>query len=643
MRAQIGPRHLGTCVGVLLAVASAAHAATLTVKADGTGVYATIKAALDAAVNGDVLVLEPGVYINFGNQDLTLQNKILTVRSQDPNDPAVVAATVIDCQGDALNWSTHWWLGAQSTGATTKLTVRGLTIRNGWDVADGCAIRCNDAALDVSDCVFQNNKTFNSRGAAVACTRGQARFIRCTFLDNACLKEGDPLVAEGGILYPSLLHGGVLYASGSQLEFTDCQLEGNSGCALETLECQLTLTRCLFQNNEGEDGGAIRCRGSMAPEKTTLVLTDCTFVDNSSSTGGGALYLYNAKTVTISNCIFRNNKATQDGGAIYHYQWNPTLTNCLFVGNQAGGQGGAFETLAVGSPSLTLCTLVANTAAKGGAVAARGGGNPVLSQCILWDNTAVQGSSVYVGLYPWTTPQTATATVKYCDVEGGLNGTFADAGCGLTWDSATNKNSDPLFLAPGAPNYDCHLLAASPCVNAGDPAYVVPAGQTDLDGHPRWTGLTVDLGAYEFQNNSFSLIVNNGTGGGQYSAGQVQAISANPDPAGKKFDRWTGDTPYLANAYLRDTTVTMPAANVTVTATYVDAAPGRKLYDWNGDGIISITGDVPLFVQCLYFDNCPAGVDLLAVGDGNHDGILSIAGDVPCFVNCVYFGNGCPQ
>ncbi len=70
---------------------------------------------------------------------------------------------------------------------------------------------------------------------------------------------------------------------------------------------------------------------------------------------------------------------------------------------------------------------------------------------------------------------------------------------------------------------------------------------------------------------------------------------------------------------------------------------GASLHDWNGDGIVSIIGDVPPFVQCVYFNNCPTGVDAIAVGDCNHDGILSIIGDVPCFVNCVYFQQGCPE
>jgi hypothetical protein len=79
------------------------------------------------------------------------------------------------------------------------------------------------------------------------------------------------------------------------------------------------------------------------------------------------------------------------------------------------------------------------------------------------------------------------------------------------------------------------------------------------------------------------------------------------------------------------------ATDVSVSIAFFTRLP----FDWNGDGITSIIGDVPSFVNCVYFGNQPSWSQdrLLGVGDCNHDSIISIIGDVPCFVDCVYFGN----
>ena len=69
-------------------------------------------------------------------------------------------------------------------------------------------------------------------------------------------------------------------------------------------------------------------------------------------------------------------------------------------------------------------------------------------------------------------------------------------------------------------------------------------------------------------------------------------------------------------------------------------ASGGVPCDINGDGIVTLIGDVPPFVDCVYFGNC----DGVASGncDINGDGIVTLIGDVPPFVDCAYFGN-CPE
>lgn len=68
----------------------------------------------------------------------------------------------------------------------------------------------------------------------------------------------------------------------------------------------------------------------------------------------------------------------------------------------------------------------------------------------------------------------------------------------------------------------------------------------------------------------YTLTVVSGSGGGSYSAGSTINITANTPPQGSQFANWTGAT--VANASASATTLTMPAANTTVTANYASVA-----------------------------------------------------------------------
>jgi hypothetical protein len=74
---------------------------------------------------------------------------------------------------------------------------------------------------------------------------------------------------------------------------------------------------------------------------------------------------------------------------------------------------------------------------------------------------------------------------------------------------------------------------------------------------------------------TYTLTVNNGTGGGSYAATTVVPITANAPPSGQVFDKWTvtgGGS--FANANSATTTFTMPANAATVTATYKPTGGG---------------------------------------------------------------------
>ena len=72
-------RMLFATVAFALSSATTADADVLTVALDGTGDYTTIQAAIDAAVTGDEVVLQPGIY----NQTFDYLGKGLVVRSAE--------------------------------------------------------------------------------------------------------------------------------------------------------------------------------------------------------------------------------------------------------------------------------------------------------------------------------------------------------------------------------------------------------------------------------------------------------------------------------------------------------------------------------------------------------------------------------
>jgi uncharacterized repeat protein (TIGR02543 family) len=99
---------------------------------------------------------------------------------------------------------------------------------------------------------------------------------------------------------------------------------------------------------------------------------------------------------------------------------------------------------------------------------------------------------------------------------------------------------------------------------------------------------------------TYTLTVNSGSGDGSYTQGAVVAISANAPGGGEMFDQWTGSTQYVADVYAANTTVTMPASNITVTATYTsEVTYTLTVTSGTGDGsytagtIVAITADAP--------------------------------------------------
>jgi len=93
--------------------------------------------------------------------------------------------------------------------------------------------------------------------------------------------------------------------------------------------------------------------------------------------------------------------------------------------------------------------------------------------------------------------------------------------------------------------------------------------------------LTVPVGKSPPPPTKYTLTVVGGSGGGSYAASTVVTITATP-PSGQSFVNWTGAT--VKNSNASPTTLTMPAANTTVTANFSGTATKYTLTVVNGSG-----------------------------------------------------------
>ena len=106
--------------------------------------------------------------------------------------------------------------------------------------------------------------------------------------------------------------------------------------------------------------------------------------------------------------------------------------------------------------------------------------------------------------------------------------------------------------------------AQSPPLEVGDYKVVINASREFYDDGQSGEHLFSIVPTYR-------LTVIKGAGGGSaYTNGQAVTITADQPLLGKVFDRWIGATQHISSAISPQTTVTMPASNITVEAAYMD-------------------------------------------------------------------------
>ncbi|MGB8226705.1 MAG: right-handed parallel beta-helix repeat-containing protein [Sedimentisphaerales bacterium] len=394
--------------------------------------YATIQEAIDAAINGDTIYIYRKVsglphYITDPN-GFDFKGKAITIRSEDPNDPNIVAATVIDCcsLGRAFIFQ---------NGEDANSIIEGLTIINSLS-AGAIAVGVRPDPIDPNR-LSGIDATGNGFGGAIFIGRNTSPTIRYCVFSNCEVAGGigsdgadgydlflnDPRDSgggggNGGNGYGNGYGGAIFCDQNSSPTILSCTISnsiaqggigGNGGTGGDGTSSKIGGDGGNGGNGSGRGyGGAIYVAANAKPK-----IVRCSFIENIASMGlggqggrqgagqykdsppfaqdgydgsssgagiSGAIYYEKGTTVDINDCNFINNTIEADttgiydtdGGAIY------CEPNCAGIsilktnltGNKAtGGNGGAIKFGPKNNIKLADCYFGGNIAnGNGGAL-----------------------------------------------------------------------------------------------------------------------------------------------------------------------------------------------------------------------------------------------------------------------------------
>jgi hypothetical protein len=239
--------------------------------------FCTIQQGVDAASDGDVVLVAAGTYTGAGNRDISLYGKAITLKSS-----AGPSETALDIQGSPTSIHRGFFLIHNESHDSV---IEGFTIKNGYLVGDtggsginggggGAGIYIRDASPTVRDCIIR---------------------------DNVSETSGQPWVFDG-------LGAGIYVDTNSNAAIEHCHIVVNTAAAM---------------------GGGLR----VGYEHTDVMIRNCMFAHNSASNGAGVYAVFGAITIIDSAVV--ENTALFSGGGIHNEGSQAAVLNCVLWGNQA--------------------------------------------------------------------------------------------------------------------------------------------------------------------------------------------------------------------------------------------------------------------------------------------------------------------
>ena len=609
-----------------------------TISISGGG--AALRNAVEAAENGDILVVAAGTY----DGDISVRGKQIKIYGVNPDDSNIVQKVVVDCggitggfifsgsedrntvlngfriingggnnvQGGAI------FIDSNSSPLIVNIDINDCTVLN----ADGGAIYISGTSnpefvnVDIKncsaangggiyvdsesspafeDCNIANCKANISGGGAYCGSESSPTFTGCSFNKNTAADSA------GAIFYGNLCRatlngcdfsnnfaqkfaGAIICNTACELEVDNCNFGGNdsngiAGVFYIAKSCNGKIRNTNMTGNTAiKDGGAIYITDS-----NTIEIADCNISGNTALRGGGIFAISSPKAV-ISDCQINNNQTSVpsdpnvgEGGGIYSFDGPALIKDCQLMRNTANTSGGGIYLGGVSEPNMHNCLVIYNSAKRdGGGISANWDVQLTLANCTVVSNTVADGNSIL-------------------GYGGGLSCAY-EAYTKIINSILWNNNAKHGQEISVGSNFDAaKKLKAEVAVSYSD----VQDGSADVFVDAN-NGCILDWGSNNFDTNPIFAA---GYFGDYYLS---QTITGDPCQTTDSQCVDAGLGSAISNGMYKHTTRTdhvidIPASNVDVGYHYTLATD--LLGDLNSDGGVDIS-DLALFMLYWLDDNC---------------------------------------
>jgi uncharacterized repeat protein (TIGR01451 family) len=547
---------VGDARGMVAATATAGN--VFTVCLSGACDFDTVQAAVDAADDGDEILVATGTYtgvsaragvtqVVYISKSVTLRGGYTITNWHTPNP--ISTPTTLDAEGQGrvlylkgrvsptfeglrLTGGSAEGLGGGPSGEdvggglyvnVSAITITGCHVMNsaaqwgsGIYVVDGIATLVGN---EVVSNTAQRDDSVTPRGGGAYLQGSDALLVDNTFRGNSAEWGGGLYVREGQVSLISnrladnsaVAGGGGLCTTRGDLTFSGNTLEGNRaelGGGAYLWQSDASVLGSTFSTNEANWGaGLYQAEG-------VLILSGSAVVSNTASRGAGGMCLDEGQAAVSGSTFVGNRALVHEGGGLYLLRnADAVLTNTVVADNQTAKSGSGL--FVWGSVARLVHTTMARNVGLTPAPPA-GGDSEVADRARVAAPRASSDAAAGVLLRSGEAVLVDTILVGHelgldvdGDAEASLEGTLWGSGGwanGTDWSGpgviSRTKDywGDPAFVDPNAGDF--HIGSSSAALDRGVDAGV----RVDADGDPRPlpAGGGFDLGADEYAEVTLS-------------------------------------------------------------------------------------------------------------------------------------------